>query len=185
MVPSVIVMLPPFFPCGMYVWNASMVSRHSQKTGASAGDCVALRWLSIFRKQTVESLLKAYCALDSETLLAGDCCTATCTTSASDNCPNNDSQCVDPIHAATPAPTMPALWPDCNLNGHPLTWLNDSYCDSDLNNEDCAYDGGASGSLRRSSLFIIHKICMISSVVGCSGDVFAPRLVSIRTAQPR
>lgn len=49
----------------------------------------------------------------------------------------------------TPSPTaaftLPAAWQDCNFDGAPTRWLGDGYCDPGLNNEDCGYDGGASG----------------------------------------
>lgn len=47
--------------------------------------------------------------------------------------------------APNTSPTLPAAWQDCDFVGHPPTLLNDTYCDADLNNGDCGYDGGASG----------------------------------------
>eukprot|EP00752_Nemacystus_decipiens_P003160 g2925.t3 len=107
-------------------------------TPLTAGDesCTLVTWW--LRDSWCDSVLNnADCGYD-----GGDCCTVSCASLTWDNCPTDDDQCVDPAYAPTPAPTMPAPWPDCDLAGLPATWLNDSYCDLDLNIGECGYDGG-------------------------------------------
>lgn len=41
---------------------------------------------------------------------------------------------------STPGPTE--VWVTCDVVGHRESFLNDSFCDTDLNNAGCAYDGG-------------------------------------------
>ncbi|CAM9719167.1 unnamed protein product [Pylaiella littoralis] len=64
----------------------------------------------------------------------GDCCACECKPYLDYTCSTGGFNCVDPH-----ADTFCTDYPDCN--GKP-TWFRDGYCDGDLNNGDCGYDGG-------------------------------------------
>lgn len=81
----------------------------------------------------------------------GDCCSCTCMESTTHSCGRTGYSCVDPSvsaacrDASSVVPSLARLADvdsTCEINGRPVHWIGDGFCDIVLNNALCGYDGG-------------------------------------------
>ena len=78
------------------------------------------------------------CTLAGMLYLAGDCCECTCVDTSLFVCGNNGFSCTDPDAPCYDPNAATSL---ANCTGS-LSSVGNGYCDIELNNQDCEYDGG-------------------------------------------